>query len=225
MSGEAPTRVRAESEGVAPDIDPAEAVLIARLRAGYEDAFNELIDRYYPLTARVARHYVRTHAVAEEVVQEAWMGVIQGLKRFEGRSTLKTWILRIVANVARKRARQEARSVPLSSLAVETDDGVDISRFRGDSDAFPGHWNSYPAHWGGLPDAAAAARETLDVVRAAIEALPEMQRLVITLRDIDGWEGPEIAEALDLSAANQRVLLHRARSKVRAALERHFADE
>ncbi|HZA39972.1 MAG TPA: sigma-70 family RNA polymerase sigma factor, partial [Actinomycetota bacterium] len=184
-----------------------------------------LVDRYHALTVRVARAYVRSHEVAEEVAQEAWIGVIQGLPRFEGRSTLKTWILRIVANRARTRAAREARSVPFSALGSEEEDGIDSSRFRGPHDPFPGHWTSYPRTWPALPEEASATRETLSVVQEAIEALPEKQRLVITLRDIEGWDAADTAAALDLTDTNQRVLLHRARSRVRAALERHLADD
>ena len=206
-------------------IDAEELTLLARLREGDEAAFTLLVDRYHALTVRVARAYVRSHEVAEEVAQEAWIGVIQGLPRFEGRSTLKTWILRIVANRARTRAAREARSVPFSALGSEEEDGIDSSRFRGPHDPFPGHWTSYPRTWPALPEEASATRETLSVVQEAIEALPEKQRLVITLRDIEGWDAADTAAALDLTDTNQRVLLHRARSRVRAALERHLADD
>ena len=206
-------------------IDAEELTLLARLREGDEAAFTLLVDRYYALTLRVARTYVRSQSVAEEVAQEAWIGVIKGLRRFEGRSSLKSWIMRIVANQARTRAVREARSVPFSALAGEEDDGIDPGRFRGADDPFPGHWTSYPRSWPELPDEATVTRETLAVVQEAIEGLPEKQRLVITLRDIEGWDSAETAAALDLTETNQRVLLHRARSKVRAAVERHFADE
>jgi RNA polymerase sigma-70 factor, ECF subfamily len=201
-----------------------EAQLIARLRAGDEQAFETLVDEYYPMMLSVARGYVRSRAVAEEVVQEAWLGVLKGLDRFEGRSSLRTWIMRILANIAITRGTREARSQPFSSFAAGDDDepAVDADRFRGSSDGFPGHWRTYPRDWGTLPDGALLGKETLGVVMQAIEGLPDAQRLVITMRDVAGCQADEVCEALDVSEGNQRVLLHRARSKVRAALEGHF---
>jgi RNA polymerase sigma-70 factor (ECF subfamily) len=166
---------------------------------------------------------VRTRSVAEEVVQEAWLGVLKGLDRFEGRSSLKTWILRIVANVARTRAKREARSVPFASLAREGEAAaVDPDRFRGPTDGFPGHWWAYPSNWRALPEAALDDQETRRVVSHAIQELPPAQRDVITLRDMVGCTPDEVCAALELSDGNERVLLHRARSRVRAALERHL---
>jgi RNA polymerase sigma-70 factor (ECF subfamily) len=202
-----------------------ETTLLVRLRDGDEDAFNQIVDRYYPLTLHVARSYVRTPSVAEEVAQEAWMGVIEGLHRFEGRSSLKNWIVRITVNKARTRGVREARSVPFSALVSEDGEGIDPNRFRAAADPFPGHWTTYPQTWRVLPDEAIGMNETLSVVQSAIDALPEMQRLVVTLRDIEGWGSAEVATALGLTDANERVLLHRARTKVRAVLERHLADE
>ena len=171
----------------------------------------------------VARGYVRTRAVAEEVVQEAWLGVLKGLDRFEGRSSLKTWVLRILVNTAKTRGVRESRSVPYSSLAPEGDEpAVDPERFRGPDDPFPGHWRAYPGDWHRLPEEALMQGETLKVVLGAIEALPDAQRTVIALRDIQGCDAEEVCALLDVSEGNQRVLLHRARSKVRAALERHL---
>jgi len=173
----------------------------------------------------VARTYVKTAAVAEEVVQDAWVGVLNGLDRFEGRSSLKTWILTIVVNTAMTRGGREARTTPFSSLVPEGDDpAVAVERFRGRDDAFPGHWNGYPRDWRTVPEQALMGRETLDVVKAAIAGLPTAQRQVITLRDVEGWGADEVCAALELSDGNQRVLLHRARSHVRAALERHLDD-
>jgi RNA polymerase sigma-70 factor, ECF subfamily len=202
----------------------SEAELLARLRAGDEQAFEALVDSYHGTMLAVARTYVRTRAVAEEVVQEAWLGVINGLDRFEGRSSLKTWILRILVNTAMTRGGQEARSVPFSSLVSEGGDepAVDPDRFRGPDGAFPGHWNGYPADWGALPEDKLFGRETVDVMKSAIEELPAAQRTVITLRDIQGCSPEEVCDALEVSDGNQRVLLHRARSHVRAVLESHF---
>jgi RNA polymerase sigma-70 factor, ECF subfamily len=200
-----------------------EADLVARLRAGDERAFESLVERYYGVMLAVARGYVRTRAVAEEVVQEAWVGVLNGIDRFEGRSSLKTWIMRIVVNIAISRGEREARSVPFSAFAAEEDEPVvDPERFRSESDAFPGHWRAYPGNWASLPDDALLARETVNVVMSAIEELPDAQRVVIAMRDVAGCSADEVCDTLDVSDGNQRVLLHRARSHVRAALERHL---
>lgn len=201
-----------------------EAALLARLRAGDERAFEELIERNHGTMLAVARTYVKTQAVAEEVVQEAWLGVLKGLDRFEGRSSLKTWALRILVNTAITRGVREARSVPFSSLAPEGDDepAVDRDRFGQPGGPFPGHWTSAPGAWNQLPEETLLGHETLGVVKAAIAGLPEAQQRVISLRDIEGWDAEEVCDALELSPGNQRVLLHRARSRVRSALERHF---
>ena len=201
----------------------AESELLDRLRAGDERAFEALVARFYPTMIAVAQHHVRTRAVAEEVVQEAWLGVLNGLDRFEGRSSLKTWILRILVNTAKTRGVRESRTVPYSSLAPEGDEpAVEPERFRGPDDPFPGHWRAYPGDWHRLPHEALTQSETLQVVLAVIEALPPAQRMVIALRDIQGCEPEEVCALLEVSEGNQRVLLHRARSKVRAALERHL---
>jgi RNA polymerase sigma-70 factor (ECF subfamily) len=206
-----------------------DAELLTRLRAGDEDAFMTLVDKYGPVMLRIALSHVRTRAVAEEVVQEAWLGVLTGLSRFEGRSSLKTWLLRIVANRARTRGEREARSVPLSSLgaAEDSEDGpaVDPERFLpADDPRYPGAWAIPPHSWARLPEERLLASETLQQVRAAIAKLPPRQQEVITLRDVEGWEPEEVSAALELTPGNQRVLLHRARSKVRAELE-HYFDE
>ena len=200
-----------------------EADLVARLRGGDEDAFDELIGRYHGTMLAVARSYVRTTAVAEEVVQEAWLGVIKGLDRFEARASLKTWILRILVNTAMARGGREARSTPFSSLGEEERQAaVDPDRFRAADTAFAGHWNAYPGDWNQVPEEVLLGRETLDVAKRAIGELTEPQRSVITMRDVAGLPSDEVCEALDLTPEYQRVLLHRARSRVRAELERHL---
>lgn len=170
---------------------------------------------------RLAHAHVSSEAVAEEVVQEAWVGVLNGLDRFEGRSALKTWAFRIVANTAKTRGVKEGRSVPFSAAAAEGQGGpaVDPDRFRGLDDRYPGQWALPPEPF---PEDRLAYAETRDVALAAVADLPVRQREVITLRDIEGFSSEEACNALDLSETNQRVLLHRARSKVRNALERHF---
>jgi RNA polymerase sigma-70 factor, ECF subfamily len=214
-----PERVQSRPTATAGD----EAELLARLRDGDERAFEALVDRHYGTMLAVARGYVKSRAVAEEVVQEAWLGVLKGLDRFEGRSSLRTWIIRIVANIAQTRGAREARSVPLSSLAPDGDEAaVDPDRFRGSDDAFPGHWRQYPSDWQALPEQSLLGRETLALVMAVVKELPPAQQRVITLRDISGFSAEEVCDALDISGGNQRVLLHRARSRVRSALERHL---
>jgi RNA polymerase sigma-70 factor (ECF subfamily) len=200
-----------------------DARLVAGLRAGDEAAFAELLRTYGPGMLRVARMYVSSRAVAEEVVQEAWLGVLRGIDRFEGRSSLKTWLFRIVVNTAKTRGVREARSVPFSAFEVgDADATVSPDRFLGESERFPGHWAAPPGSWAGIPHDVLIADETLDVIRREIDRLPAGQRAVITLRDIDGLTAEEVCNALELTETNQRVLLHRARAKVRAALEEYL---
>lgn len=204
---------------------PDERALIDRLRQGDERAFLALVDRHHALMVRVARGYVRSDAVAEEVAQDAWVGFLSGIGRFEARSSLKTWLFRILVNRALTRATREARTVPFSSLEGEDADepAVTPDRFLDASHPrWPGHWAAAPQRWDELPEDCLLGRETLQEAREAIDALPPRQRQVILLRDVDGWTPEEVCAALDISDGNQRILLHRARSKVRAALERHL---
>ena len=200
-----------------------EVELLAKLRAGDERAFEALVNRHYGTMLAVAQTYVGSRATAEEVVQEAWLGVLKGLDRFEGRSSLATWILRIVANIALTRGGREGRSIPYASLSATGDESaVAPDRFRGADDAFPGHWRAYPGDWHRLPEEALLQRETMRVVLDAIAELPPAQRVAISMRDVQGCGAEEVCAVLGVSDGNQRVLLHRARSRVRAALERHF---
>jgi RNA polymerase sigma-70 factor (ECF subfamily) len=204
-----------------------DAALVEALRAGDEAAFVALIHVHHSVLLRVAMTYVSTRAVAEEVVQETWLGVLEGLDRFEGRSSLKTWTFKIASNIARTRAVRECRCRPFSSLAAfeaeRNDPSVDPERFLPDDDPrHSGRWARPPLAWRD-PEMRLVSGETRAVIRAAIEELPVAQRLVISLRDIEGWSADEACEALELTDGNQRVLLHRARCKVRAALERHFS--
>jgi RNA polymerase sigma-70 factor, ECF subfamily len=193
------------------------------LRGGDEAAFADLMRRYTAPMTSVAMLYVSSHAVAEEVVQDAWMGVVRGLDGFEGRSSLRTWIFTILANCARKRAAREGRSVPLSALAA----GPDPLDPPADPDAFTpaDHprwsriWATPNDAWDTLPEERVLSRECVDVVRDAIAGLPPRLREVMTLRDVAGWSSREVAEALGISDENQRVRLHRARARVRTALE------
>ena len=200
-----------------------DAVLLAGLRARDEAAFAALLRMYGAGMLRVAQMYVSSRAVAEEVVQEAWVGVLNGIDRFEGRSSLKTWLFRIVANTAKTRGVREARSAPFSSFGDGEDEAtVPADRFLGRGERFPGHWAVPPASWAGVPEERLLATETMELIRREVERLPPSQRAVLTLRDIEGLSADEVCNALDLTETNGRVLLHRARAKVRAALEEYL---
>jgi RNA polymerase sigma-70 factor, ECF subfamily len=181
------------------------------------------VRRHHAAMVRVAQIYVGNRAIAEEVAQEAWVGALKGLERFEGRSSLKTWLFRIVTNLAKTRAVREGRTIPFSALRSPEnvpEPALEPERFRPPDDPrWPGHWASKPQEW---PEEQLLAGETLRIVDVAIEGLPAAQRAVITLRDVEGWSAEEVCNALELSETNQRVLLHRARSKVRKALEGHL---
>jgi RNA polymerase sigma-70 factor (ECF subfamily) len=200
-----------------------ESELVGRLREGDERAFEEAVDALYPAMFAVARGYVRVRSVAEEVVQDGWVAILDGLERFEGRSSLRTWVLQIVANIARDRGAREGRSLPFSALEVSEEEPlVEPERFLRRGEPFPGGWKVFPTDWRTLPESRVLARETRDVVDAAITSLPDSQRLVMMLRDVVGCRAEEVSEALGITAANERVLLHRARVRVRAELERYF---
>jgi RNA polymerase sigma-70 factor, ECF subfamily len=188
-------------------------VLLDRMRAGDERAFETLVARYDAGLRRVARTFVRTRSAVDDVVQETWLGVLRGLETFEGRSSLRTWMFTILVNQARTRAKRDARSLPFSAL--ETDDGptVDPAAFGGD-----GRWASAPARLDGDPETGLLSGELRAELLRAVEELSDEQRAVITLRDLVGCSAPEVCELLDISDGNQRVLLHRARTRVRHAL-------
>jgi RNA polymerase sigma-70 factor (ECF subfamily) len=216
-------------EGAATETAEAQAAaaedrrLVEGLREGDEAVYTELLRRWHPALLRVARMYVRDRATAEEVVQETWLAVLQGIDRFEGRSSLKTWVFRILTNRAKTRGGREARSVPFSALRGESEAGepaVPEERFLGAEDPRAPHgWATPPRSWARVPEERLEARETIDCIRMAIADLPDAQRTVIALRDIDGWSAADVCDALEITDANQRVLLHRARSKVRMACE------
>jgi RNA polymerase sigma-70 factor, ECF subfamily len=208
---------------------PDDARLLEALRAGDEAAFAELVEAYGPMLMRLALMHVPSRAVAEEVVQETWLAVLAGIDRFEGRSSLKTWITSILLNTARTRGERERRVLPFSLLRRRAEEGRDEpsvppDRFQGRGGEYPGHWARPPLDWG-PPEERLASEAAREVMLEAIAALPPRQRDVIALRDISGWSAEEVRNALDVSETNQRVLLHRARSKVRAALEKHFEAE
>ena len=204
-----------------------EQILIERLRARDEAAFTELVERYYGYLLPLADFFVSNRSVAEEVVQEAWLAVLNGIDQFEQRSSFKTWISRIVMNLARTRAVRERRMVPFSEFA-ERETGspeavVDPLRFRAANDDFPDHWSVAPRPWNVDPEKQLLTSETMAVLNRGIESLPEVQRIVLTMRDVNGWTAEEVCNILAISETNQRVLLHRARSKVRGILENHFS--
>jgi RNA polymerase sigma-70 factor (ECF subfamily) len=215
----------------APELSNSEAALLAALRRGDENAFSALVDDYGAAMHRVALTFVRSSAVADEVVQEAWLGALRGLDRFEGRSALRTWLLRIVANIARTHAVREARALPFSSLELareadsEYEPALPTDRFQGPDGPHPQRWVSFPTPWSTGPDSALLSAETRKLIADTIASLPDGQRIVISLRDVEGWDSAEVCSVLELSETNQRVLLHRARSKVRAALEGYLTTE
>jgi RNA polymerase sigma-70 factor (ECF subfamily) len=201
--------------------------LVERLRAGDEEVFMDLVARWSPAMLRVARMYVPSQAVAEEVVQETWLGVLTGIDRFEGRSSLRTWVFSILVNRARTRGERERRTVPFAALARDEGEGefnaVDPDRFVREGDAV-GDWAAPPVRWWEEPQRALDSAEAVERIESEIARLPETQRTVITMRDVLGMSSEDVRHALDLSETNQRVLLHRARSKVRAALEDYYSD-
>jgi RNA polymerase sigma-70 factor (ECF subfamily) len=197
-------------------------VLIAALRRGDEQAFMSLVERHNSNLLRLAQLHVRDRAVAEEVVQDTWLGVLQGIDRFEGRSSLSTWIYRILTNRAKSRGERERRQVPLSALG-DDEPVVDPRRFRAaDDPERPLAWATPPRAW---PQERILARETVDQLRMAIKTLPPTEQVVVGLRDAEGFSADEVSELLKITPGNQRVLLHRARSKLRTALEDYFASE
>jgi RNA polymerase sigma-70 factor (ECF subfamily) len=204
-----------------------DAALVDALLQRDEAAFVELVARYQGPLLRLALVYAGGRSVAEDIVQDTWLGVLQGIERFQRRSSFKTWLFRILVNRARTRAEREGRTVPFSALGDATMDSaepaVPAERFLGaDDPLWPHHWAVPPKGWGSSPEEELLARETLHLIEDAIAALPPAQREIITLRDVEGWTAEEACNVLGITETNQRVLLHRARSRVRAALEHHF---
>jgi RNA polymerase sigma-70 factor, ECF subfamily len=198
----------------------SDAALLAALRAGDAQAFARLVDRHHAALVRVARQYVATREAAEDVAQDAWLGLLRGLDAFEGRSSLRTYLFRIVMNLARTRGVRETRSAPFSSLGRDDEHGpaVDPERFVQAPAVGAGHWISPIRPWGASAEQIALSDEALQIVHDAIAELPETQRRVITLRDVEGFDADEVCDLLELSEGNQRVLLHRARTKLRQTL-------
>jgi RNA polymerase sigma-70 factor (ECF subfamily) len=203
------------------DQRPDEHALVAALRAGDEQAFAALVDGWSGWMLRLAREHVPSPAVAEEVVQDTWLAVLQGLDRFRGDASLRTWVYRILVNQAKRRGVRERRTIPFASLAEEdTGPTVDPERFQAAGEPHPGGWRQFPEEW---PEQVTLGREVRDVVTTALTELSPRQRIVVALRDLDGHSADEVCDLLDISAGNQRVLLHRGRAVVRAHLEQYFA--
>jgi RNA polymerase sigma-70 factor, ECF subfamily len=196
---------------------------LAALRAGDEGAFRDLFARSYPMMERVARSYVASDAVAEEVVQETWMAIVTGIDRFEGRSSLGTWIFSILTNQAKTYSAREKRALPFSCVASSDAEqaSVDPDRFQKDDDAWPGHWATPPRPWQ-KPERRLLSLEARHRLKAALAQLPDRQRMIVGLRDVEGHSAEEVCELLGVSQENQRVLLHRGRARLRAVLEEYF---
>ena len=211
-----------------PAVAPARPAIsdeetLAALRAGDERAFRDLFARSYPMMKRVARAYVASDAVAEEIVQETWMAIVTGIDRFEGRSALGTWIFSILTNQAKTHSAREKRAVPFSSVAPSDVEGpvVDPDRFQKNDDAWPGHWATPPRPWQ-KPERRLLSLEARDRLKAALAQLPDRQRMIVGLRDIEGYSAEEVCGLIGLSPENQRVLLHRGRARLRAVLEEYL---
>ena len=202
-----------------------EAALVVALRDGDEAVFARLVDRYTPSLLRVARGYVPSHEIAEEVVQETWIALLKGISNFEGRSSLRTWLFTIMINIAKARGIRERRSVD-AEIAAFTGGTVDSSRFRPLDDRWPGHWTdeAAPSPFPDTPEGSVLGGELIAVARRELDKLPERQRMVVTLRDMLGFDSGEVCELLEISTANQRVLLHRGRAAVRQGLEDYLAE-
>jgi len=221
-------------EGTSPadaagDFRTDDEQLLLGLRRHDEQAFAALVDRYHARLVRLASLFVANQAVAEEVAQETWIGVLQGIDRFAERSSFRTWLFRILTNQAKRRGQREARSVPFAAFSPQADAddaecAVEPERFLPAGDEWAEHWVSYPSNWRETPEERFLSDETRALVQQAIDALPLNQRIVITLRDVEGIPSTEVCNVLAISETNQRVLLHRARSKVRGQLERYLEE-
>jgi RNA polymerase sigma-70 factor (ECF subfamily) len=202
-----------------------ESTLIAGLRDGDEAVFGQLVDQHAPSMLRVARGYVPSHEIAEEVVQETWIALLRGIDNFEGRSSLRTWLFAVMINIAKARGLRERRDAD-AAVAAYTGGTVDPARFRTGGDPWPGHWRQgeEPSPFPDTPEGSVLGGELIDVARRELDKLPDRQRIVVTLRDMLGFDSSEVCELLDISVANQRVLLHRGRAAIRTVLENYLED-
>ena len=213
------------TDGAAASVE--ELDLVNRLREGDEQAFTSLVDRYHASLVRLALAHVSDRSVAEEVVQESWIGVLEGLDRFAGRSSLKTWIFRIVSNKAKTRGVRESRHTTFSDCGAGDEDfdepAVDPARFR-TSGHWVDYWSTYPQPWDEeTPEKCLLTKEGSTYLEQAIQGLPSKLKQILILRDVEGIGSKEVCGILGVSEANQRVLLHRARAKVRQALDKYVA--
>ena len=202
-----------------------EVALVAALRARDEAAFAALVDLHTPAMLRVARGYVPSREIAEEVVQETWIALLKGIDSFEGRSSLRTWLFTVLINIAKRRGMRERRDSDVAVLAF-TGGTVDPSRFRDADDPYPGHWRptEVPSAFPDTPEGSVLGDEMIALARRELDKLPERQRVVVTMRDMLGLDSAEVCELLDISVANQRVLLHRGRAAVRQVLEDYLRE-
>jgi RNA polymerase sigma-70 factor, ECF subfamily len=201
-----------------------ESAMIAALRRGDEAMFAAVVDRHTPAMLRVARGYVPSQEIAEEVVQETWIALIKGVEKFEGRSSLRTWLFAVMINIAKGRGVRERRDADAAIVAY-TGGTVDPALFRGPNEEFPGdwkNWKEYPRAFPETPESSLLATELVGVAKAELDRLPDRQRMVVTLRDMFGFDSSEVCELLDISLANQRVLLHRGRAALRLVLESYL---
>jgi RNA polymerase sigma-70 factor (ECF subfamily) len=206
-------------------VDQDEGLLLG-LRDRDEEAFVELLHRHGGGMLRVARTYARNDSVAEEIVQETWLNVLKGVDRFEGRSSLRTWIFAILANCALKRLEKEGQLVSINSLADENDEGVGLDErfFPATHPRWAGMWSTLVTSWDRVPDEELLGSEARNRLQTVLKSLPSRQATVFVLRDVEGWPSKEVSDLLDVSTENQRVLLHRARAQVRASMEIYFAQ-
>jgi RNA polymerase sigma-70 factor (ECF subfamily) len=218
--------VQAEKPIVGARAAACDAQTVAALRAGDECTFRELFERNYPMMKRVARGYVGSEAVAEEIIQDTWLAIVTGIDRFQGRSSLGTWIFSILINQAKSHCARERRALPFSSISppVLDEPAVAPDRFQKDDEAWPGHWATPPRPWQ-KPERRLLSLEARERLKEALAHLPDRQRLIVGLRDVEGLSAEEVCELLDLSQENQRVLLHRGRSRLRAVLEEYIDAE
>jgi RNA polymerase sigma-70 factor (ECF subfamily) len=201
-----------------------EVAMLAALRRGDEATFAAVVDRHTPAMLRVARGYVPSQEIAEEVVQETWIALLKGVEKFEGRSSLRTWLFAVMINIAKGRGVRERRDAD-AAIAAYTGGTVDPALFRGPNEEWPGdwkNWEQYPRAFPETPESSLLATELVDVAKVELDRLPDRQRMVVTLRDMLGFDSREVCELLDISAANQRVLLHRGRAALRLVLESYL---
>jgi RNA polymerase sigma-70 factor (ECF subfamily) len=202
-----------------------ETTLIAALRRGDQAAFAQLVDRHTASMIRVARGYVGSLEIAEEVVQETWVALLKGIDVFEARSSLRTWLFTVLVNIAKTRGIRERHDAD-AAIKAYTGGTVDPARFRGLDQEWPGHWRdgAEPVAFPDTPEGALLAGELVAIARAKLDELPQVQRTVVTLRDMLGFDSREVCALLDISAANQRVLLHRGRAALRQVLEDYLGE-